>query len=51
MGAGGSTTGSGSASSTVGAGGSSTGLDRADKMAGEHGKQGRKNAREHNKNF
>jgi hypothetical protein len=52
--------------STVGTGGSAAGgntgmsnsgtdkkrgLDRADEVAGRHGKQGRKNAREKNKNF
>jgi len=50
MGAGGSTAGHGSTSSTVGTGGSAagtTGLDKADKAAGDHGKQGREIAREH----
>jgi hypothetical protein len=53
-------TGSGS-SSTLGTGGSSagmsnsgtnkkTGLDRADEVAGKHGQQGRRNAREHQRN-
>jgi hypothetical protein len=52
MGTGGSTTGSGSSSSSMGTGGSSagtTGLNRADEAAGEHGKKGRDNAREHQK--
>ena len=50
LGAGGSTAGGKSGtSSTVGAGGSAsgtTGLDNADKKAGDHGAQGRMNARE-----
>jgi len=52
MGTGGSTTGSGSSNSSMGVGSSqsgATGLNRADEAAGRHGRQGRENAREHQK--
>ena len=61
IGSGGSAAAGGTSASTLGTGGSSagntgmsnsgsnkkTGLDRADQVAGKHGKQGRRNAREH----